>query len=101
MEYRKLPKGNELINPIGIGLGGLQVASEEEIESIIKKAIENGINFFDLCGGGSRVYKPFGNAQAISVPGARISTNSLPKLEVRLMFPSALKSPTVIILSSL
>ena len=34
----------------------------EEIESIIKKAIENGINFFDLCGGGSRVYKPFGNA---------------------------------------
>ncbi len=62
MEYRKLPKGNELINPLGIGLGGIQVIEENEIEKIICKAIDNGINFFDLCGGGSKVYQPFGKA---------------------------------------
>ena len=62
MELRKLPKGNELINPLGLGMGGIQGSSEEEIEKIIKEAIANGINFFDLCAGGSIVYKPFGKA---------------------------------------
>ncbi len=62
MDYRKLPRGNELINPLGIGLGGIQVRSEEEIEEIINIAIENGINFFDLCAGGLKTYKPFGKA---------------------------------------
>lgn len=62
MNYRKLPKGNELINPLGIGLGAIQVLNEDEIEKIINKAIDCGINFFDLCGGGSNVYRPFGKA---------------------------------------
>ena len=62
MEFRKLPKGNELINPLGLGMGGIQVSSESEIEEVIKEAIANGINFFDLCAGGSKVYKPFGKA---------------------------------------
>ncbi len=62
MNYRKLPKGNELINPLGIGLGAIQVLQEDEIEKIINKAIDSGINFFDLCGGGSNVYRPFGKA---------------------------------------
>ena len=62
MNYRKLPKGNELINPLGIGLGAIQVLNEDEIEKIINKAINCGINFFDLCGGGSNVYRPFGKA---------------------------------------
>lgn len=61
-KYQKLYKGSETINPIGIGLGAMQVLSEEEIEQLIKKALDNGINFFDLCGGGSKVYAPFGKA---------------------------------------
>ena len=32
MNYRKLPKGNELINPLGIGLGAIQVLQEDEIK---------------------------------------------------------------------
>lgn len=62
IKYRKLPKGDELINPVGIGLGAMQVLDEDQIELLIKRAIEGGINFFDLCGGGKKVYVPFGKA---------------------------------------
>lgn len=61
-QYRKLPRGEENIYPLGIGLGCIQQTPPDEIERIIKKAVDNGINFFDLCGGGSSVYGPFGRA---------------------------------------
>lgn len=61
IQYRKLPKGDMKINVLGLGMGGIQHTPQEEIEAIIKKAIDNGINFFDLCAGGT-VYKPFGKA---------------------------------------
>ena len=61
-EYRKLPKGEERLSSLGIGLGGIQKSSPEEIEQTVRTAIENGINFFDLCAGGSVVYEPFGRA---------------------------------------
>lgn len=64
MEYRKLPKGNELISSLGLGMGGIQVSSPNEIQAVVEKAIDNGINFFDLCAGGSSVYEPFGRAIA-------------------------------------
>lgn len=62
MEYRKLPNGSEQIGVLGLGLGGIQNSSPQEIQAVITKAIDNGINFFDLCAGGSNVYQPFGNA---------------------------------------
>lgn len=62
MEYRKLSRGNEKIGALGLGMGGIQNASSEEIQKVIEKAIANGINFFDLCAGGSSVYEPFGRA---------------------------------------
>ena len=62
MEYRKLPHGNEQISVLGLGMGGIQNAASEEIQAVIEKAIENGINFFDLCAGGQSVYEPFGRA---------------------------------------
>ena len=62
MEYRKLPHGTERLGVLGLGTGGVHKCSDEEIEKIIRKAIDNGINFFDLCAGGKNVYKPFGNA---------------------------------------
>ncbi len=61
MEYRKLPHGEEKIGVLGLGMGGIQHTPPEEIEAIIRKAIANGINFFDLCAGGA-VYAPFGRA---------------------------------------
>ncbi|MBQ3528225.1 MAG: aldo/keto reductase [Clostridia bacterium] len=63
MEYRKLPRGNdnERFSVLGLGMGGIQNTPADEIEEIIKKAIEHGINFFDLCAAGC-VYEPFGRA---------------------------------------
>lgn len=63
MEYRQLPHGHEKIGVLGLGMGGIQHTPPEEIEAIIRKAIDHGINFFDLCAGGS-VYAPFGRAIA-------------------------------------
>ena len=63
MEYRQLPHGNtkEKFSVLGLGMGGIQKTPADEIEAIIRKAINHGINFFDLCAGGA-VYAPFGKA---------------------------------------
>ena len=66
MEYRQLPHGgtNEKFSVLGLGMGGIQNSPEEEIEAVIRTALQNGINFFDLCAGGRKVYAPFGRAIA-------------------------------------
>ena len=66
MEYRRLPHGSEgeRFSVLGLGIGGIHASSQEEIEAVISKAIDNGINFFDLCAGGKSVYEPFGRAIA-------------------------------------
>ena len=51
-----------MIGTLGLGMGGIQSAPPEEIEAVVSQAIENGINFFDLCAGGASVYEPFGRA---------------------------------------
>lgn len=65
MEYRKLPHGNknENFSVLGLGLGGIGQTPPDEIEAIICKAIDNGINFFDMCTAGA-TYAPFGRAIA-------------------------------------
>ena len=54
MEYRQLPHGNEheKFGVLGLGMGGIKKTPANEIEAIIRKAIDHGINFFDLCAGG-------------------------------------------------
>lgn len=66
VEYRELPRGKnkEMFSALGLGLGGIQQASEEEIEAVVRRAVCNGINFFDLCAGGAKTYAPFGRAIA-------------------------------------
>ena len=48
MEYRQLPHGSqqEKFSVLGLGMGGIQHTPEQEIEAIIRKAIDHGINFF-------------------------------------------------------
>lgn len=62
MEYRKLPRGEEMIGVLGLGTASVYQRTDDEIERIFRKAVENGINFFDLCGGGKSVFAPFGRA---------------------------------------
>ena len=59
MEYRELPHGNknEKFSVLGLGLGGIGKTPVDEIEAIIRKAIDNGINFFDMCTAGA-TYAP-------------------------------------------
>jgi len=63
MEYRQLPHGNanEQFSVLGLGLGGIGQTPAHEIEAIIRKAIDHGINFFDMCTAGA-TYAPFGRA---------------------------------------
>ena len=63
MEYRRLPHGNEneKFSVLGLGMGGIGKTPVDEIEAIIRKAIDNGINFFDLCTAGAS-YAPIGRA---------------------------------------
>lgn len=65
MEYRQLPHGapNERFSVLGLGLGGIGKTPPEEIEAIIRKAMDHGINFFDLCTAGA-TYVPLGRAIA-------------------------------------
>lgn len=64
MEKRRLPRGgeNESFSVLGLGLGGIQGCTDDEIERVISTAMEHGVNFFDLCAGGRNVYAPFGRA---------------------------------------
>ncbi|MDY2600625.1 MAG: aldo/keto reductase [Eubacteriales bacterium] len=66
MEYRQLPHGlpQEKFSVLGIGMGGIQNSSPAEIETVVRKALDHGINFFDLGAGGANVYAPFGRAIA-------------------------------------
>ncbi len=63
MEYRQLPHGTprETFNVLGLGMAGIGKASAAEIEAVVRKAIDHGINFFDLCTSGA-VYVPFARA---------------------------------------
>lgn len=65
MEYRQLPHGreNEKFSVLGLGLGGIGQTPPEEIEAIFRKAIDNGVNFFDMCTAGA-TYAPMGRAIA-------------------------------------
>ena len=65
MHYRQLPHGSERekFSVLGLGLGGIGQTPADEIEAIIRKAIDNGINFFDMCTAGA-TYAPMGRAIA-------------------------------------
>ena len=65
MKYRQLPCGkeNEKFSVIGLGLGGIGTTTPEEIEAILCKAMDHGINFFDMCTAGA-TYAPMGRAIA-------------------------------------
>jgi len=65
MEYRQLPHGNqnEKFSVLGLGFGGIGKTHPDEIEAIVRKAIDNGINYFDLCTAGT-TYAPVGRAIA-------------------------------------
>ncbi len=83
MEYRKLPRGNqnERFSVLGLGMGGIGKTPADEIEAIIRKAIDNGINFFDLCTAGIDIGL-VNKYYDLALAGDRIAANHYTKLSV-------------------
>lgn len=77
MEYRQLPHGlpQEKFSVLGIGMGGIQNSSPAEIETVVRKALDHGINFFDLGAGGANVYAP--SAGPSPADGTRCFSNCI------------------------
>ena len=77
MEYRQLPRGteNERFSVLGLGFGGIGTTLPEEIEAIVRKAMDHGINFFDNAEGyaNGRAEQVMGDDGTLSfVPNANI-----------------------------
>lgn len=62
MEYRVLPHGGEKISVIGMGASMIGARPENEIISTVRKAVECGINYFDMAGGHASIFPGYGKA---------------------------------------
>lgn len=62
MEYRTLPRGNENISVIGLGLASIRESDVAEMQRTIERALEGGINFFDVVAANFRLFAAFGRA---------------------------------------
>ncbi len=64
MQYRKLPRGEEQISVIGLGMGSIHAGSEREIEQTVRSALEAGINYFDMAASEGKPYPCYARAFA-------------------------------------
>lgn len=64
MEYRKLPRGEEMLSIIGMGSSVIGEAKEQEIVRTVCAAMDAGINLFDLAAGHGNVFSAYGKAFA-------------------------------------
>lgn len=62
MEYRSLPHGGEKIGVIGMGASVIGARPEEEIIATVRKAVQSGVNYFDLAGGHATIFEAYGKA---------------------------------------
>lgn len=63
MEYRILPRGGKKISVIGLG-GGCLSGTEAEMSAVLERALEHGINFFDLAPSMAAPFAAYRNAFA-------------------------------------
>ncbi|MDO4355532.1 MAG: aldo/keto reductase [Clostridia bacterium] len=61
MEYRTLPHGGEQISVLGLGMGYIS-GTEDEMTAIIDRAIDGGINFFDMAASERAPYAAYARA---------------------------------------
>lgn len=64
MEYRTLPHGGESISIIGLGTSSIGATGERETEEVVRMAVENGINYFDMASADAVPFVAYGRALA-------------------------------------
>lgn len=64
MEYRAVPHGDERASVIGLGMGSIHAGTDDEIERTVARALEAGVNYFDLAPSEFRPFAPIGRALA-------------------------------------
>ncbi|HIS45449.1 MAG TPA: aldo/keto reductase [Candidatus Scatomorpha merdigallinarum] len=62
MEYRKLPRGDEMVSVLGLGNSSMGESGEYETEASVSLALENGINYFDMATADATPFAAFGRA---------------------------------------
>lgn len=62
MEYRKLPRGEEMLSVIGMGSTVVGEQDEEGIAETVRYAMDHGINMFDMAGGHASIFPGYGRA---------------------------------------
>ncbi len=64
VKYRSMELCGKIkeISMLGIGMGCVQDVSDAELEHMVRHALVNGINYFDLCAGSKNVFAPVGRA---------------------------------------
>ncbi len=62
MQYRKLPRGDEMISIIGLGNSSMGASGAKETEATVALALENGVNYFDMAAADAVPFAAFGRA---------------------------------------
>lgn len=62
MEYRTLPHGGEKVSVIGLGMGSIHNSPVDEIERIVRTALDAGINYFDFVPGKAISFEGYARA---------------------------------------
>ncbi len=62
MEYRVLHCNGEKIGVIGMGSAVIGERPEDEIIKTVRKAVKNGVNYFDMAGGHASIFEAYGKA---------------------------------------
>jgi predicted aldo/keto reductase-like oxidoreductase len=48
MEFRKLGRTGVNVGVVGLGMEYLEKASQDTVASVVRTALDNGVNYFDL-----------------------------------------------------
>ena len=62
MQYRRLPRGDEMISIIGLGNSSMGASGAKETEATVALALENGVNYFDMAAADAVPFAAFGRA---------------------------------------
>ena len=77
MQYRKLPRGEEMLSTIGLGTSFMHLFSEQQVAELMNVALDGGINVIDfLSHRGKAIENMASTSPMTSIPSSMISMPS-------------------------